>query len=124
MQHHGPSPPLPPSNASLPRPHFQVAAGQSKLSPVSIMVLHLYTLETNIYKDCNRAMRLNDTKVIFQWRVFIYHLTTALNCLPTQGATVFRGIQGIDISKCILQYIPGSTITWGAFSSTSVSRKV
>ena len=101
-----------------------VAAGESNLQPVAILALHLYTLQSNIFLDCNRAMRENDAPALTKWRVFIYHLHTALERLPTRSNTVFRGISNVDISACILQYREGNTIVWGSFTSSSASRKV
>eukprot|EP01006_Ploeotia_vitrea_P018804 TRINITY_DN50582_c0_g1_i1.p1 TRINITY_DN50582_c0_g1~~TRINITY_DN50582_c0_g1_i1.p1 ORF type:complete len:329 (+),score=45.21 TRINITY_DN50582_c0_g1_i1:73-987(+) len=89
------------------------------------MALHLYTLETYIYRECNWAMRCNVTDRIEKWRTFIWYLHTALQQLSSRRCTVFRGIQGLDPKTGVVDmYHAGRLVTWAAFSSTSRSRKV
>ena len=92
-----------------------------RLSPVDIAVLFMYTLESDIYRVCNRVMRNGEAEGIQTWRPFIYYLDKALDLIPTAGAELYRGIAiPFDLKK----YDVGKVVEWGSFTSASADKEV
>eukprot|EP00667_Euglena_gracilis_P002627 EG_transcript_2629 len=85
-------------------------------NPLFIAVIFMYTLESDLYRVCNRVMRDADEAGIATWRPFIHHLDQALLGLPAQTATLYRGIAiPFDLAK----YDVGKTVHWASFTSAS-----
>jgi hypothetical protein len=86
--------------------------------------LHSYTVECQLYKELNKAMRQGNEEQLrapeFQpFLDYIYFLSKAIAAadpLPSDVEFLYRGITK-KLNKQLYQ--PGSTITWQAFSSTS-----
>eukprot|EP00668_Euglena_longa_P036761 GGOE01047266.1.p1 GENE.GGOE01047266.1~~GGOE01047266.1.p1 ORF type:complete len:999 (+),score=345.38 GGOE01047266.1:36-2999(+) len=84
--------------------------------PLFVAVIFMYTLESDVYRVCNRVMRDADEAGIAAWRPFIYHLDQALLGLPAQSARLYRGIAiPFDLAK----YDVGKTVHWTSFTSAS-----
>jgi hypothetical protein len=71
----------------------RVASGLCVARPKHIFALHLYTLNTSIFKDANTAMRQLDGVGVSRWRPFIWALSQALDTLNVRSAVVFRGLK-------------------------------
>ena len=99
-----------------------------KLDEDSLVALVAYTLdnrgtrESNIYFACNLALRERDTNptAFNSWKGYLFYLMRALDILPPQTLTVYRGIatpQGLDAME--QNYQPGRPVQWRSFTSTS-----
>eukprot|EP00993_Chasmostoma_nieuportense_P004232 NODE_4913_length_723_cov_15.199664_g4750_i0.p1 GENE.NODE_4913_length_723_cov_15.199664_g4750_i0~~NODE_4913_length_723_cov_15.199664_g4750_i0.p1 ORF type:complete len:214 (-),score=66.60 NODE_4913_length_723_cov_15.199664_g4750_i0:82-654(-) len=80
--------------------------------------MHLYTRESDAYRQVNHVLRTQDTPGIEAWRPLIYHYWRALTALPPTTGVVFRGI---PIKFDLSLYDVGRVVTWTAFSSTSAA---
>mmetsp|Transcript_44921 Transcript_44921/g.92891 ORF Transcript_44921/g.92891 Transcript_44921/m.92891 type:complete len:728 (+) Transcript_44921:46-2229(+) len=93
--------------------------------PSKAMESHLYgaiMLYTSnaIYKQLNAALRSEDRNKIKKYKPYLRLLFEALNRLPQQTRTLWRGI-GVDLYD---QYAVGSTITWWGVSSCTSDQQV
>ncbi|CAE7416412.1 PARP2 [Symbiodinium natans] len=93
--------------------------------PSKAMESHLYgaiMLYTSnaIYKQLNAALRSEDRNKIKKYKPYLRLLFEALNRLPQQKRTLWRGI-GVDLYD---QYKTGSTITWWGVSSCTSDEQV
>jgi len=93
--------------------------------PTKAMEAHLYgaiMLYTSnaIYKQLNAALRSEDRNKIKKYKPYLRLLFEALNRLPQQKRTLWRGI-GVDLYD---QYAKGSTITWWGVSSCTSDMQV
>jgi len=118
-----------------------IATGKSSLVAEDIFALHLYTLQSSIFREANGAMRDVDEKKIILWRPFIYYLLRALKQITVHGGFLLRGIKlGRNKDGTVgdfldgkynrtepnlaARYYPGSVILWPAFSSTTLDRRI
>eukprot|EP01006_Ploeotia_vitrea_P051550 TRINITY_DN67577_c8_g1_i11.p1 TRINITY_DN67577_c8_g1~~TRINITY_DN67577_c8_g1_i11.p1 ORF type:complete len:1276 (+),score=127.69 TRINITY_DN67577_c8_g1_i11:575-3829(+) len=94
-----------------------------KMSRDHIMALYVYSYECDIYKVVNNAVRKCDTKVIEEWKPFLYYLINALRVLPKEKETmkVFRGIS-VNVDRAL--YKVGQEVRWASFSSSSGDQSV
>ncbi|CAK8997360.1 unnamed protein product [Durusdinium trenchii] len=83
-----------------------------RLEPHLYGALMLYTSNA-IYRQLNAALRSEDRNKIKKYKPYLRLLFEALNRLPQQKRTLWRGI-GVDLYD---QYSKGSTITWWGVSS-------
>lgn len=81
--------------------------------------LMLYTSNA-IYRQLNAALRSEDRNKIKKYKPYLRLLFEALNRLPQQKRTLWRGI-GVDLFD---QYTVGSTITWWGVSSCTSDMQV
>jgi len=81
--------------------------------------LMLYTSNA-IYRDLNAALRSEDRNKIKKYKPYLRLLFEALNRLPQQKRTLWRGL-GVDLFD---QYTVGSTITWWGVSSCTSDMNV
>ena len=91
------------------------------INPLHTFALFLYTYESPICYEPNRAMRLHDAPLLEKWKPAIYYLYQALMARASYPALVFRGI---PMKFQINQYLPGNEVIWPSFSSTSEDYKV
>ena len=82
----------------------------------------LYSMEWQPYELClycvlNATLRQKDPEQLKPWLHFFKLLTTALQRLPSQHVTVYRGIKS-DLQD---QYLKGKVFTWWSFSSCTTS---
>ena len=120
----------------------KVATGCA-VPPKHIFALHLYTMQSSIFADANRAMRGVDAAMTAHWQPFIFHLDRALATLNARSTVVFRGLHLRDagdgtVKKFLdgntharrgvagraqdeidVTYHVGRSVLWPAFSSTS-----
>ena len=100
-----------------------------KLDEDALVALVAYTLdnksarESNVYFACNVALRERDTNptAFNRWKGYLYHLMRALDILPAQALTVYRGVvvpEGLDSMK--QNYQKGRPVQWRSFTSTSL----
>ena len=69
---------------------YKVAEGYRD-APPHILALHLYTCESDLYRNCNRALREGEDLGV--WRVFLYYLCQALDSLePAPPTVLYRGV--------------------------------
>ena len=116
----------------------RVASGLCAARPKHTFALHLYTLNTSIFKDANASMRALDPVGVEAWRPFIWCLCDALDALNVRSAVVFRGLKlwqektgtvarflegeyppGTKASDARSKYYPGNVVLWPSFSSTT-----
>ncbi len=110
--------------------------------PKHIFALHLYTLDTSVFRDMNTSMRELDVAGCEAWRPFIWYCCQALDALNVCSAVAFRGIKlwqpavrgpdGVGTVRTFLdgtlfgkreddasKYHPGNVICWPSFTSTT-----
>jgi len=75
------------------------------------------SIDSQIYGEMNRAMRTGTG--VKAWHPLIYLVSTALQRLPEQKATVYRGLENVT-----LDFAANDTVMWSQFSSTSLRKAV
>jgi hypothetical protein len=75
--------------------------------------IHLYTMQTPLYRTLNAALRNENAAAIAPFMKYIKLLLTALYKLPIEKCTVYRGIRDPPA------YNDGDHLVWWAFSSTT-----
>merc|ERR1711935_1326886 len=73
-----------------------------------------------IYSALNKALRDENRSLVKKYFNYLRVLMEAFTCLPSQKATLWRGIS-VDLFD---QYKVGSTITWWSVSSCTSDEKV
>eukprot|EP00906_Rhabdomonas_costata_P036136 RCo050721 len=85
--------------------------------------LHVYSLETEIYKRVNRGLRNNDGAEIGRWRDVIRHIHRALAAVPALRPAV-QLYRGLDVKVHKGLYVEGHYVVWPAFSSSTTDADV
>jgi hypothetical protein len=116
-------------------PHIWVALENSKNPPDNLTqdesaAIHLYTMEWkplegesegSLYTHLNRILRATNRSELQPWFCYLKLLLTALAKIPiSHRQIIWRGIRR-DHS---IDYVPGTTVTWWAFTSCTVSLSV
>jgi hypothetical protein len=88
----------------------------------SIMLysMHWKPLDKCLYVALNTTLRSKDRENLEPWFFYLKLFLTALERLPSIQRTVYRGVK-LDLHE---RYRKGETITWWAFSSSTVSIEV
>ena len=79
------------------------------------------SLEYQIYREMNRAMRERDPEALEFWPPLIYHLNKALMKLGSHKEILYRGVT-VAFPKEL--YEIGATVAWPAFSSSALDEDV
>ena len=95
---------------------------QAGCGAFAIFVFYLYTRESSLYQESNRAMLTRQG--LAQWRPFIYYVMQAMEGLPTAPRYVFRGLTMPLDQGTYRKYRPGSIIPWPGSTSTSTQLDV
>ena len=89
---------------------------KEKGSPVAVLneeeagAVHLYTIESPLYKLLNEHLRKRDRSAFKPFFSYVRLLLTALRKLPRREVTVFRGVK-LNLSS---KYPEGEVVTWWA----------
>ena len=76
----------------------------------------LYTMESGLYPRLNRLLREKDRRSLRPYHPYLRLLLGARAKLPPFAGTVFRGVNGVDLSG---QYPKGQEVCWWALSSAT-----
>ena len=87
----------------------------ASLSEDEAGAVHLYTLESPLYKQMNQHLRRRDRSAFKPFFPFLRLLLTALQKLPRADVVVYRGVK-IDLAS---KYPEGEAVTWWSFSSST-----
>jgi len=93
-----------------------VAERHMRPEAAQIQTINLYSMQSDLYSSCNKAMREGLEAGIEQFRPFIYHTHQALRHLAVYHGSTFRGI---DCHVPEELYVVDSVVTWQAFTSSS-----
>ncbi|NXF14159.1 NRT2 ribosyltransferase, partial [Smithornis capensis] len=98
----------------------------SRLRPEHAIALLAYTMDTELYKKFNRAVRVGGRSrreylKRFNFKVLHFLITEALSALRKANTCfhVYRGIRGIRFLA-----VPGQIVRFGQFASTSPKKEV
>jgi hypothetical protein len=87
--------------------------------------IHLYTMPSDsdlcFSQVLNKALRDEDRQTLEPWFPFLKLFLTALDKLPSQRMTVWRGVRGVDLCS---KYPVGSKHIWWGVSSCTASFEV
>jgi ankyrin repeat protein/Mg-chelatase subunit ChlD len=96
-----------------------IASGEnSKLQPIHLMALYLYTCNKTIFENVNIA--LNKWKSDNVWNVFISCLYQSISLLPAYTGEVYRAV---NVGFNIEDYAVGNKINWNTFAIGSYEWK-
>eukprot|EP00760_Papus_ankaliazontas_P014049 PhM_4_TR15947/c0_g3_i2/m.50137 len=87
------------------------------------IALYLYTLETELYRDMNYALRVGVEETINRFGPLIHFIEQAFTQLPKHDLMVSQLYRGLDINL-EATYSSVSFVRWTAFSSTTASHTV
>jgi hypothetical protein len=91
-------------------------AGETELlSRDEIAAIHLYTQNSNFYRDLNKLLRSRARELLRPYAPYLRLLLGALHKLPRVKGVVYRGVKGNMSAK----YKTGSKFVWWAVSSTT-----
>ncbi len=95
----------------------------SKLTLTEAVAIRAYTAGDvhtgSIYQIVNKALREQDEAAIEKFKPFTDTLTSALNKLPAQEKTVYRGMYNVPV-ETLNTYTIGGTVKYDSFTSTSM----
>ena len=101
---------------TLALPDAAAFVGSHGLSRDEAAACLVFTAETNVFSRANRALRLSDAAALAPYQPFLGHLMAAMAKLPRYDGVVYRAWGDKDIVR---QYLIGSEVVWGQFSSSS-----
>lgn len=96
----------------------RIATDESKLSPVHLLALYLYTGNSHIFKQVNKTLLNWQSNTL--WQPFINCLYQAVNLIDVFDKEVYRAV---DIPFNLEDYKIGNKIVWNTFSVTSYEWK-
>lgn len=114
------------SKIILPMPditkHVQIALEKSNresslLTRNESAAIYMYTMPSSISSPLNEILRVTDRNGLKAWLAFIKLLMTALKKLPSEKATVWRGVNFHDT----LTYVDDEVHIWWSFNSCSIN---
>eukprot|EP00295_Goniomonas_pacifica_P045009 CAMPEP_0175923780 /NCGR_PEP_ID=MMETSP0108-20121206/14753_1 /TAXON_ID=195067 ORGANISM="Goniomonas pacifica, Strain CCMP1869" /NCGR_SAMPLE_ID=MMETSP0108 /ASSEMBLY_ACC=CAM_ASM_000204 /LENGTH=315 /DNA_ID=CAMNT_0017246803 /DNA_START=1263 /DNA_END=2210 /DNA_ORIENTATION=+ len=86
--------------------------------------LRLYTMESPLYVEFNKAMRERDRAKAKPYFGLLQLMLTACHKMPkSTEPAIYRGTKDLP-PQVLAEYAPGRTIVWGAFSSTTTNISV
>eukprot|EP01004_Peranema_trichophorum_P006378 NODE_519_length_2644_cov_35.337564_g444_i2.p1 GENE.NODE_519_length_2644_cov_35.337564_g444_i2~~NODE_519_length_2644_cov_35.337564_g444_i2.p1 ORF type:complete len:828 (-),score=154.02 NODE_519_length_2644_cov_35.337564_g444_i2:160-2589(-) len=105
---------------------IKVAENDIEYSELSqILAIYLYSLDSSIYKLCNKSMREGNIGI---WEPFIFWVESALLSIEPISETVplYRGVNKIKgkVEYSMREYYRGNKVIWPAFSSSSTDKDV
>ena len=108
---------------------FATPRGKQHLRTLNIneaATFHMYTQETNLYKKMNSTLGGwgdSDPKDIPHFLPFVQLMVTAMAKLEPVACVVYRGVRQ-SLAETIGDLKVGDTLTWGAFTSSTLSPDV
>jgi hypothetical protein len=90
-------------------------AGLDGLTKMEAAAINIYTQQSPIFRELNRALRDADRSALKPWFCFLRILLTALHKLPSCPGVYFRGVSA-DIAS---QYSKGKEVVWWEFASST-----
>jgi len=93
------------------------------IPPEDVLALHLYT-RGELFSHMNRAFRDGDAEGMQLWHPIIWYIASAKRRVRSVVGIFFRGVGGIWKFANASAYLPGETITWGGFSSSSSDLRI
>ena len=82
--------------------------------------LFSYSMQSNVYRKFNSALRARAGPAFEAWAPYLWHLSQALEALPDVSTTVYRGMDAPNL----VEYQQSKRVHWSGFSSTSTSASV
>jgi hypothetical protein len=103
----------------------------NKLTDDEIFTILVYTYDLNekeskknFYYIFNEILRLRNNEETKIWLGYVYYFFQALDKLPDESVTVYRGISNKTVTDIYLNAKIGSKIHWSAFTSATKNEKV
>ena len=78
--------------------------------------LFLYTMESGLYDELNRLLRMRQREQLKPFFPYMQLLLRAREKIPAYAGVVWRGVKGVDLRD---KYPPDKEVYWWAFSSTT-----
>ena len=95
----------------------RLAEGDSHgLDADEVGALFLYTMESGLYDELNRLLRMRQREQLKPFFPYMQLLLTARQKMPAYSGVVWRGVKGVDLRD---KYPPDKEVYWWAFSSTT-----
>lgn len=100
--------------------HMARLQGLSETESNHRFAMFLYSLESDVYRKLNAALREREGPRFDAWWPYFWHLIQALQALPDVAATVYRGLNAPNLAE----YQKSKRVHWSGFSSTSSNVRV
>ena len=94
--------------------------GLSEVQRNHRFAIFIYSIESNVYRRLNSALRARAGPSFEAWAPYLWHLSQALQALPDVSTTVYRGMNAPNLAE----YQRSKRVHWSGFSSTSTSASV
>jgi hypothetical protein len=91
--------------------------------PLPTSAIYLYTQQTPLYGELNRALRSENRQAITPYFLYLKLLLTAVKKLPKWSGTVYREIK-LAVNQLGDSYAKGEEFIWWGFSSCATTLTV